>query len=102
MSTNCLFGFLPFGPQAAESRVCSGKKRDEKRPGRGVFHDPALNLLKTFPRKKCRKALRQRGFAARCPAARGRELLKKGDGAGGRACTVLLRLFCGWFCAGSV
>lgn len=52
MSTNCWFGFLPFGPQAAESRVCSGKKRDEKRPGRGVFHDPALNLLKTFPRSK--------------------------------------------------
>ena len=95
MSTNCLFGFLPFGPQAAESRVCSGKKRDEKRPGRGVFHDPALNLLKTFPRKKCRKALRQRGFAARCPAARGRELLKKGDGAGGRACTVPLGFFFG-------
>ena len=52
MSTNCLFGFLPFGPQGAISWVLSGKNRDEKGPGRGVFHDQALNLLKTFPRSK--------------------------------------------------
>ena len=52
MSTNCLFGFLPFGPQGAISWVLSGKNRGEKGPGCGVFHDQALNLLKTFPRSK--------------------------------------------------
>lgn len=57
MSTNCLFGFLRFGPQGAISGVLSGKNRGEKGPGCGVFHDLALNLLKTFPYPKRRKAL---------------------------------------------
>lgn len=92
MSTNCLFGFwgLPFPEYPSMGK--RGENLPEKAPGGQVFHDRALILLKTFPKRRTRKTGCQKALPEvwRNPTEK---IVEKRDGAGAGACPSLFAVF---------